>query len=672
MLVGILVLSYHYSLTSLLRDWDYQAPLADLALVPPVALGLLVAATLRHQSVGMMRLGRADLVIGGAGLLFAGASMLLAPVVFSNYYWAFRPDLLSLPIATVAVVALLFGARTVVLFAFPLAYLTLTWPLPHAVLLEHAARWLTALTAGALRLLIAVVPLARVVAGGPDLRLFVPHGAGFTVCVASACSGVGSLLGFGLVGLATLYLIEGPMRRRFVWLAVGLLAMWVTNLLRVLVILGAGRLFGPSFALGVLHPLAGIIMVNLTFALLVVSLSRFGLTRRPLRAVTPSDTPLTEPAPPEQRPTPRQLLPRLAGLVAVAAVLGVANGQLAVASFGFDHATQPVSASFDDRPIAGAGWTVERLGQIDDARSYFGRAATWTRYRMTVHSGTLAAPPEPFTVWADSIVTSDLGALASHPVLACYRLHGFKVLTDQRVTIAGGLIGEQLVYQIPNGDRWHVLTWEWPVRGRDGGILQERMTLLASSDLRQARRPPDTAGRRLRDPLISAFNSLAPDHDPNPMLSQALLGVGADILASRTSASTTASIEPAADPATDPTAAATVPPGSDATAGDAVDPGAAPTAGPATASTATLPADSTASTVAPPASTVAGPTADSSLQTAVNAIPGNTAVPADTTVDPAAGVPASPATSPTVTSPADPVADPTSDRTDDSGRDGRP
>ncbi|HEX9343556.1 MAG TPA: exosortase/archaeosortase family protein [Actinomycetota bacterium] len=534
LLVALLVLSYHYSLESLIKDWDYQAPLADLALVPPVALGLLVAATLRHQSVGIMRLGRADLVIGGAGLLIAAASMLLAPVVLTNYYWAFRPDLLSLPIATVAVVALLFGVRTVIPFAFPLAYLMLAWPLPHAVMLEHAQRWLTTLTTGALRLLIGVVPVARVEAGGPDLRLFVPHVPGFTVGVASACSGTGSLLGFSLIGLAALYLIDGPLRRRFAWLAVGALAIWVTNLLRVLAILAAGRLFGQSFALGVLHPLAGIVMVNLTFALLVIGLPRFGLTRRPLRAATPSDTPLTEPAPPEQRPTPRQLLPRLAVLAVVAAVLAVANGQLAIASVGFEHAMQPVSATFDAQPRVGASWMAERLGQIDDARTYFGSTATWTRYRLTPLAGATAAPPQPFTVWVDSIVTSDLSALAAHPVLGCYRLHGFKVLTAQRVTMVAGLIGELLAYRLPDGDVWHALSWEWPVRNPDGGILQERMTLLASSDLRAASPLPGSVGQGLRAPVLSAFNSLAPNHDPNPTLSRALLQVGAGIVASRT------------------------------------------------------------------------------------------------------------------------------------------
>lgn len=539
LLVALIALAYHASLASLLRDWNYQGPLADLALVPPLALGLLVAATLRHRAVGVMRLGRADLVVGGAGLLLAAASLLLAPLATGNYYWAFRPDLLSLPVATVAVVALLFGLRTVVPFAFPLAYLVLAWPLPHAVLLEHVQRGLTGLTAAALRALLAVVPAARVVEGGPgtDLRLFVPHGlhAGFTLTVASACSGAGSLLGFALVGLANLYLIEGPLRRRLAWLAAGTLAMWAANLVRVLAILAAGRLAGQWVALHVLHPLAGVVLANLTFTLLLAALPRFGLARRSLRAVRPSDTPLTEPAPPEQRPTPRQLAPRLAALAAVTALLGVADGQVAAASAGFAHTAEPVAVSFDQEPAAGAAWAVERVGQLDDARAYFGAGATWTRYRLIPQRGpgTPGAPPEPFTVWADAIVTGDLGALAAHPVLACYRLHGYIVLDDQRVTIARGVVGEQLVYQVPEGDRWHVLTWQWPVRGGGGDVLQERMTLLASADLRRTGPLPAGAGRGA-GALLGALNALAPGRDPNPALSRALLGVGAGIVASRT------------------------------------------------------------------------------------------------------------------------------------------
>jgi hypothetical protein len=101
--------AYHYSLSTLLRDWRYQTPLADLALVPLLGVGLLIVASRRHRLVGASRLGRLDLVVAGVCMVVVVAVMVVGPIILANYYWAVRPDLLSLPLLALAAITILFG-----------------------------------------------------------------------------------------------------------------------------------------------------------------------------------------------------------------------------------------------------------------------------------------------------------------------------------------------------------------------------------------------------------------------------------------------------------------------------------------------------------------------------------------------------------------------------------
>lgn len=526
--------AYHYSLSTLLRDWRYQTPLADLALVPLLGVGLLIVASRRHRLVGASRLGRLDLVVAGLCMVVVVAVMVVGPILLANYYWAIRPDLLSLPLLALAAIAILFGTRAIVAFMFPLAFLLLAWPLPHTMLLEQVLDGITTVTSAAVAAVVRALPVAAVVPGGEDLRLLVPHNGGeFLVSVASACSGTESLVGFGVVALATQYLIQGPLQRRLGWLAIGALAVWLGNLIRILAILCTGRRFGSQMALEVLHPVAGIIMLNLIFAGLLLMVRRLGLSWRLARTdEAASDTPLAQPAPPEQRATGGKVTARLLILTIGAGSLALVNGQLANAATGFSNSDRPASTTFMGHPTVGPLWKATKLRELDWSRPYFGKNSHWIRYRL--RPTRKASAYGQATMWADAIVTHDLGALVAHPVRTCYELHRFVVLADQRVTMAGGIVGRQLVYQIPSGGQWHVLMWEWPVRSGIGDIVHERMILLASTDAQMispVQKP--RRGTRVGESVLAALNSLAPSRDPNPSLSRIMLAAADQIITVR-------------------------------------------------------------------------------------------------------------------------------------------
>jgi exosortase/archaeosortase family protein len=559
----LVALAFHYSLRTLISAWRYQTPLADLVLVPLIAAGLFVVAALRSPAVGATRLRRVDLVLAGTALVLALFAVLVLPTSLGSYYWVVRPDLLAVPLTAVAAVALLFGARTLLAFIFPLGFLALLWPLPHAIVVEQLLIHVTNLTQGAVRALIGVMPIASVVPGGLDLRLQIPHGAeGFVVSVASACSGTESLIGFGLVGLAAMYLVKGPAWRRLTWLAVGAIGVWVGNLARILGIVAVGRWLGPEAALDVLHPVAGILVINVVFIALIAMLPWFGLTRRSMRTKAHGDSPASRPDPPELLPSRRRVTAPLAVLVLAASGLAVANSQLAGAATAFSNTGHPASTPFAARPVVGTGWQVRPLDRFDWAKQYFGDDATWTRWRMRP---TKENTEGRFTMWADSITTSDYAALLAHPVRDCYSFHGFKILANQRVQITTGIVGERVVYQRPDGARWHVVTWQWPVAkaGAAPGSLDdvghERMTLLASTRLPTPGPVSRPSSGGVNGPVLAVLNLRSADRDPNPGLSKAMVQAARDMIRARMAPTGGPVLPPA--PATAPQANAALPTG---------------------------------------------------------------------------------------------------------------
>ena len=524
-----------WSLQALVGDFRYAGALGDLVLIPVCALLLGLVAAWRHPWIAALRPGRADWAVAGAAVAAAASLLTVGPVVAGNLYYALRPDLLAVPLVAVAAVCLLLGVRALVGLVVPLLLATLTWPLPLRALLEPAAGAATALTSGALRLVLHAVPLATTVDVPGDLRLSVagPSGA-FEVVVASACSGLTGIGGTLLVGVAAQYVLHGSARARVRWLTAAVVLAWVLNLVRILLLLAVGRLLGERVALEVVHPVAGLLLLNASFAVLLLTAPRFGL-RLGLASPVPADTPLTDPAPVDQRLTRPDLARRAAVLAVAVGLLGALNTVLPATAGAYD-AADPAAAAFSDAPTAPAGWTTGPAQRQPWSRVYYGAGSDWSRYRLTPTAGRTAP-----SVWVDSITTDDWAALRAHPLLDCYRFHGFSLARVSRSVLAAGVLADEVVYRRPDGATWHVLSWQWPVRSPDGGPLRhERVVLLASSqrsDLAPAPSGADddasTPGTGLRALLAARWGSAGSGTDPNPGLAAALRRAADDLVTTR-------------------------------------------------------------------------------------------------------------------------------------------
>ena len=537
LVVAAVGLASAYSLAALLDSWRAASPVGELAMVPLLALLLGGLAVRRHPFLGTVRPGRLDLLLGGAGVALVASVLVVGPVWVGNYFWATRLDLLAVPLLAASFVALLVGVRAVLAFLFPLAYLALAWPLPLLALLDTALRPITAVTSAGVRAALVVLPVATPVASDGDLTLRVAGPHAFEVAVASACSGVQGVVGIMLIGIAAMYVVRGSARRRLLWLATGVVAALVVNVLRILAIVAVGSVWGESAAIDVLHPVAGFLLLDAVALAMLLLLPRFGLTLRSAAPVV-GDVPLTVPEHGAAPIVPGRFRRRAAAVIVVAALLGVADFGLRDAAGAFDNsglpAAQPLSVMRSEPP----GTTLTALGPYDWSRAYFGEHSSWRRFVLRP-----VTPRTGYTVWLDSIVTDDIGALHAHPLATCYRFHGFSTPVRQTVQLTHGVVAQRFVYVRRDGAEWHSLSWEWPVREADGKVVQERVVLFASSLRTVAVSAPEAAlSFSIRGALLHAINRTRPDQDTNSAVSAALTH-DAEFLVSRHLAQATATAE---------------------------------------------------------------------------------------------------------------------------------
>jgi exosortase/archaeosortase family protein len=531
LLAGCSAAAFWFSLRSLSGQWRYETPLADLVLVPVLAAVLFVAASRRHPYVAELRLGWFDLLAGTT--LLAGSLALLAvgPVYWSKYFWAMRLDLLALPIFVAGGVMLLFGARAIVPFGLPVLSLLLAWPLPYLALLERLLGAFTTATSSAAAFLAPRLHLATPVPSSGDGVFEIQHGhKAFSLSVGSACSGVNSLVGFFILGVFALYFVEGRVSRRLAWLAVGAALVWAANVARILALFAVASGFGERAAIALLHPVAGIVALNLAVLALIALMRRFHLFWRELEPAE-IDTPLAAPAPPEKRASVLRVSTRVALIGAAAVVFSVADGALATTARGLTNDGVPAIPAFTARPLSAPGWTIRKAETIGWASPYYGNHSSWVRYVMRPRRPDAGA----FTIWLDAVRSPNLGALDAYALAHCYAFHSFTVDAAKRIDLGEGVFGNAFVYTSPRAD-WRAVSWQWPVR-RGGKVDHERLVLIAASDARPADRGTPSSGGAFGRVLM-LLDLRASGHDSNPRLTGALQRAAAGIIRRRIEAAT--------------------------------------------------------------------------------------------------------------------------------------
>jgi exosortase/archaeosortase family protein len=470
----LVVVAYHYSLETILQSLTTQTPLAYLGLVPIFALLLAVCEIQPRAGEPAIHDRQIDYIIGIPLLLSAAAFNIIGPVRLSTMFWLWRLDIVTLPVFTAGVIALVFGTRVMWRLRIPILFLILAWPLPYTTFLVNWLNAFTNSTLAALNVALHVAHVARALpAEGTGIYL-VKHGrTGFQVGIVSACSGVNGFVGYALVAVAFLVVVTGGWIRKALWLASGLFGVWFSNVARIMIILVVGHLWGEKFAIDVLHPVIGLVTFNLVVLAMVLTLRRFGLGVAFLRG---------------ERRAPfahsiRSAVPRLgltsAVLVVLVVVAALANSSLRSYDLVEGALGEARLASYTTLQSAPAGWSAMHTDTYTWATPFFGEDSTWLRYELNWTGVQSAALRATTPVIADVITTSDLSSFSAYGIEACYRFHGFKLYSIKTVNLGNGVFGNALSYYNSSiKSDWTTVYWIWPVVTSAGKTRYERVVLM--------------------------------------------------------------------------------------------------------------------------------------------------------------------------------------------------
>ena len=485
-LLGAVLIAYNYSLSTLLQTADQQTPLAYISLVPAIALALAALRSRPLKPEPPIYDRQVDYTIGIPLILAAVAINELLPARMSAMFWVYRVDLLSLPIFIAGAVAIIFGCRVLWRQKLAIAFLFLAWPYPYEKYLLGVLNAFTDVTLVAMRKIALWTHLATpAVSSDNTLFTVTHHGTPFSLSIVSACSGVNGVVGFLLVGSAFAAIVRGPIVRRVLWLAGGMVLLFALNLGRITFIFFAGREWGESVALNVFHPFIGLVLFCVGVIVMLVLIRPLGM-HIAFGPASPVGSP-NGPAPVPSAGSPAETQKRkvtlavpkvylaVAAVVVASLVIGVSNVGLGTYNLVAGVAGQAKLTAFIQGPVAPQGWSAEYETTFGWAKPLFGDTSIWNRY--TMRSEGVGPLHTSALVVADVINTPDLSTFSAFGVENCYAFHGYALADVTQVALAGGITGQSMSYTSQQFGSWSIVYWIVPVKMDTGGTSYERVVL---------------------------------------------------------------------------------------------------------------------------------------------------------------------------------------------------
>jgi exosortase/archaeosortase family protein len=481
-LLGIIVVAYNYSLTTLLQLADLNTPLAYVSLVPLISLMLAFMHARPRQAEPAIHDRQTDYIIGIPLMVAAYLVNRLLPSKLSAMFWVWRIDLLTLPFFVAGAVAVIFGVRVLWRQKVAVGFLLLAWPYPYTTVLLSVLNAFTSATLFAMAWVVKATHIATLV--GPlsgGVFSVVHNGHPFSLSVVSACSGVSSVVGFLLVGTAFAFTVRGPWIRKTLWLLGGMVVLWAINVGRITLIFWTGQQEGEHFAIDILHPYIGLVTFSLGVVVMILCIRPLGLHFD----VAPDRFKLQTPQSADAVSASRHVMavPRVYLAVAIVLVLGILVGfsNVGLQSYNLvaNVAGETKLSSYIDHPVAPNGWRSTYETSYTWAEPLFGEGSIWSRYVLYPQSGgNLSAHT---SVVADVIDSPQLETFSAYGVEQCYQFHGYSLANVAQVSLGGGITGQTLAYTSQQYGSWTIVYWILPVT-KGTSTVYERVVLYVQNE----------------------------------------------------------------------------------------------------------------------------------------------------------------------------------------------
>jgi exosortase/archaeosortase family protein len=465
-LLGIVVIAYSYSLSTLLQLADLNTPLAYVSLVPLISLILAAVHSQPIRPEPSIHDRQTDYIVG---LPLMGAALLvnfLLPSKLSAMFWVWRIDLLTLPFFVAGAVAVIFGVRVLWRQKLAVGFLILAWPYPYTTVLLGVLNAFTTATLYGMNQIVKVAHIAKLVGALSGGVFSVAHdGHTFNLSVVSACSGASSVVGFLLVGTAFAAIVRGPWIRKILWLIGGMVLLWVINLGRITLIFWSGQHFGEHFAIAVLHPFIGLVTFTVGVGIMILCIKPMGLHLSVGEARRADGNAALASSKGDTRAKGPVAVPKVYLAVVVVLILGIlvgfSNVGLQTYNLVANVAGESKLVSYVDGPVAPIGWSSRYETTYTWAQPLFGDGSVWDRYILTPHQG--GDLPARSSVVADVIDTPQLETFSAYGVEQCYQFHGYSLANVSQVSLGGGITGQTLAYTSQQYGSWTIVYWIVPV-----------------------------------------------------------------------------------------------------------------------------------------------------------------------------------------------------------------
>jgi len=509
--IAAVLAAYNYTLITLLQNVGLETPLAYVSLVPVISLFLAAVKRVPRRPEPPIHDRQLDYLVGIPLIGAALAINLVLPHKLSVIFWTQRYDLLSMPLFVAGLIAVIFGTRILWRQKLAVAFLFLAWPVPYNTVLLGVLNWFTSITIVSLHRLVGIVHVATPIPGS-DSSLFsvVHHGVSFPLSVVSACSGVNSVVGFLLVGASFGGVVRGPLIRKTLWLAGGMLVIWGMNIFRLMFIFWAGKEWGEHIAISILHPFVGLLTFSIGVVIMIVMIRPLGMTIGTIGALSASANPATTSIQ-DQRQVPRAgvtaarrtalAVPKVPAAITVAVIsavfFGVLNTHLRIYNLVANSAGEPTLTSFNaESQAAPAGFSRDYVTDYTWATPYFGDNSSWNRYEYLAdglrEQKSNLGSNEP--VFEDVIDTTDLNSFSAYGIEACYTFHGYTLVDVADVNLGGGITGQSLAYQTQTNGNWSIVYWIVPVTVNKATHFERIVLYIQDSTSSEVHAPASVSG----------------------------------------------------------------------------------------------------------------------------------------------------------------------------------
>ena len=186
-------------------------------------------------------------------------------------FFAYRIDMLIVPIGLVALASLIFGIRNLGKFAWIAIYAMFASPVLLAPVISLNLGFASANSIAIFQLLRPVFAGMSFV--GPITIYLNGHG----VSIGNTCIGIGAIIGLVMFLAPVAYFMDGRPRDRFVWVLSAIGMMLIFNFLRMLLITISWFAYGPNSVILAVHAVVGQLIFYAVIVLVLLLHGRYGL-----------------------------------------------------------------------------------------------------------------------------------------------------------------------------------------------------------------------------------------------------------------------------------------------------------------------------------------------------------------------------------------------------------